>query len=182
MKKTLVSIKEVARLGLCVSTLLAYAGNSYGDEERVSAEPFEMSVMEETVGAREILAGEFTAGIERIRMAYVLGGKYDKDTNMCVALTMSQDYDAAENYCMAAKKRSAIPPRDGLAYMPRNDRKAMALSNLGVLYALRGDVAAARSCFESAIEIGHKPGETAGKNLKALDLRVQQPKAGLIIS
>lgn len=165
----------VASAGFCIAGVMGIATGSYGGETKVSAEKYEMQIFEGGVDAEKIVAGHFTAAIEQIQLNELGKSKYERSTNLCVALTLQRDFPAAETECYKAKRYS-MRSYATLLSMPytrlsNREKQAIALNNLGVLKALQGDARDARELFESAKKRSRQLESISQRNLVALAQR-----------
>ncbi|MEL7298549.1 MAG: tetratricopeptide repeat protein [Pseudomonadota bacterium] len=117
-----------------------------------------MSAVEDSAAGKQIMAGEYEAAADDIRNDG--RQRYDafaKATNLCVSLTLSDELDAAEAHCESAVQQSRnLKHLYKLGVDGRASPKlsyAIALSNLGVLRVMTGDLDTAESHFEKAASI-----------------------------
>jgi hypothetical protein len=162
------------RAAIIFGGILTVTGNAYSDDVKVPVKKYELQVFEDALGGREIIAGNFAAGIETLQGNGSLDTTYAKKTNMCVALTLSEEFEAALPACEGAR-RCSIRSLDSFLFLSlgirRKEAHGIAANNLGVLYALQGDAAAALKHFESAGNLGGPVSEVAQRNLTALGQR-----------
>lgn len=140
-------------LALCIAASGAIASNS-----KPSAGKFVMSAVEDSAAGQQILAGQYKDAAEKINKGSNAGlDKYAKATNLCVSLTLSEQFKEAEAPCKSAVRQSRRSSHiytlssEGLA--DARVQRAIALSNFGVLKVLTGDLDAAQSYFEKAANI-----------------------------
>lgn len=111
---------------------------------QASAEPFEIQVHEtEVSGTRALLAGDYHDAIESLEKARSRGiGAMSKKvavlSNLCLAYTMVEEFEAASDSCKLAIETGW---NTGLTY-----------NNRGVLNAAQGNYAAAIGDFRQAAE------------------------------
>ena len=178
MNKNLGNTFGAAKVGACLAGMLVFASNSYGSNEAVVAAQFEVHIMENTTGGREILAGDYSAAIEKILFSPSLDSKYVKDANLCAVYTVQKEFNRAEAHCMAAldasKSRNFGTGMQGISWERGANRVkwAMALNNLGVLHALKGNNGEARDYFQSASKKSHRLRATSDRNIHALEGRM----------
>ena len=167
----------MASAGMCVAGAMGITAGSYADNAQVSAEKYEMQVFLDSMGGREIVSGDFSAAIATLRGTPSLGSKYAKNTNLCVALTLTRDFANAEQHCHSAMSFSvrshARPPSIGSRSLGKKDKVVLALNNLGVFYALSGNTLQARAYFDAAERKGGSHSATSLRNMRALDQRVE---------
>ena len=127
-------------------------------EERDEA--YTMTVIVDAAYGSKVAAGKYERAIESITTAKRSRDAYSKQTNLCVAYTKTGALDKATAACEAAlaemldgrKSRSnhfapALAEKQDRVYL------AVALSNLGVLQAAKGNTDQARDKFMEAVEL-----------------------------
>jgi Flp pilus assembly protein TadD len=176
MNNTLGKASGKCRLGLCFAAMLGFAGSGYAAGDAVEAGKFELTIVQETVGGNDIVAGEFSAAVEKINTALSLDSKYAKSTNLCAAYTAQGEFAGAQPHCKAALSFSRSS-RYGLlgmsrSYTSKRSMQAMALNNLGVWHALQGDADQARAYFKNAASRSKDLVATSSRNIDVLKLRV----------
>jgi tetratricopeptide (TPR) repeat protein len=158
--KTPEKFNRFARLSrsLTLAASLVVAAAPLAAEER--DEPYTMTVIVDAAYGSKVAAGKYERAIESITTAKRSRDAYSKQTNLCVAYTKTGALDKATAACEAAlavmldgrKSRSNyISP----AHAEQLDRLylALALSNLGVLQAAKGNTDMARETFLEAVEL-----------------------------
>jgi hypothetical protein len=171
MKTKLRSAIEGNKVGLFFAAALGFSGVSHGSSQGVAVERFELKVVENTVGANEIIAGEFADALQQLRYKVSYDSEFFKRTNLCAAYVATGELVVAKPHCRAALRTSR---HEGLNYRPSKTtrvRQAVALNNLGVLYALAGEHQESQQFFESA---GGKSSEmkvTSARNINILEQR-----------
>jgi hypothetical protein len=163
-----------------MSLLLAlafYSGQPAVADEVPAA--FEMSVVKGQAHGSDVIAGAYDAAIDDITSDERLRkNSFAVANNLCVAYTMTMEFEKAEQACdaaLSARSRvhgsaqwyTTIPMRNKLR------DKAVALSNRGVLRAVSGDAKGAREDFTQSLDIAVLT-TAAGDNLARLDAKVQQ--------
>lgn len=176
MKKKFRGLSRGGRLGLCFSAMLGVAGGVNAAEEAMTAEKFELVIVETSLGGNEIAAGEYAAAVEKISTALSLDSKYAKSTNLCAAYTAQGEFASAEASCLAALRLSRSSDY-GLIRMPRmrvarKDRQAMSLNNLGVWHALQGNADQAQRYFQRAGSKSREVSATTNRNIDVLGSRM----------
>lgn len=176
MTSKLMKARGAAKMGFLFSGILGFVNSSYGLEEVVAVEKFELKIIEMTSGADEILAGNITGAIESILTTGSRHSRYDRNTNLCVAYTVQGEYSSAEQHCKLAVRHSrsfgsGIQSNSG-SYMAKREKSALALNNIGVLRALQGNTGDAREYFESATR-SKRMSSAANRNINALEQREQ---------
>ena len=126
-------------------------------ETRTSA--FEMMVISDSSHGKTVLSGSYDTAIHKLSTAKK--ADFAKYTNLCVAYTKSKNLDRAAEACqlavsLAEEKALREVGKRGLSYLEhRNTQRnyAMALSNRGVLSAVKGDLDQAERDFNAAMEL-----------------------------
>ena len=130
--------------GLLLAAVFAsvpgFADDSTGERAR-----YKLGYIDDTLGSAMISAGDFNAAREQIAGGLVLHEPYERHTNLCVTLISLQSYEEAAVSCRAAVRYSK-PRHHGVQVQVlglserrvHKKRRALALSNLGVLQALQG--------------------------------------------
>jgi len=152
--------------------LLGVSSPSLGAGEALVIDKYELIIYQDSPGESEIIAGKLDRAIETIRTTNTLDSAYDTHTNLCVAYTVQKQFDLAHRYCKAAVRESNSGSSSiQLGYrVPSADkeRRAAALSNLGVMHALQGNGSTALRYFEAAARKSSRLAETADRNMDAL--------------
>ncbi len=153
---------------LCGLSIALACAPAWSDSDKVK---YTMAVMSETAYGNKIMAGNYAQAIEKINQK---AGRYDafsKGTNLCVAYTKSGELELAEEACEAAvvaageaKQKRAGGVLAGAVSFDRDRNLAIALSNRGVLRAVKGQDEQAREDFDAAL---------------ALNARLSAPKVNL---
>lgn len=151
--------KTVALFGACViaGNVLAVDAQADDSAQALTAAGYQMAAVSNRARGSVVLGGNYDQAIDD------LGGQsrrhFASSTNLCVAYTMTGDLEKADAECGAALKLSerASVRRD----------IAVALSNLGVIKAVRGDVIGAQQDFSKALSI-HGELRQASDNLQRL--------------
>jgi tetratricopeptide (TPR) repeat protein len=154
-----IEFKTVALFGACVfaGNVLALAAQADESAQGLSAAGYQMAAVSNRARGSSVLGGDYDQAIDD------LGGQsrrhFASSTNLCVAYTMTGDLEKADVECGAALKLSekASVRRD----------IAVALSNLGVIKAVRGDISGAQQDFNEALKI-HGELRQASDNLQHL--------------
>ena len=170
MIKTLGYKGIVARAGMCVAVAMGIAANGYSDNAQVSAEKYEMNVLQDATGGKDIVIGNLQGAIETLRGTLTRDSKYAKSTNLCVALTLTKNYSDAEQHCQSARSYGGHSTGLGIT---RKDKVVLALNNLGVFYALSGNTQDAQEYFKVADSKGGRYSEISRRNIRALEQRFE---------
>ncbi|MEH6592445.1 MAG: tetratricopeptide repeat protein [Halioglobus sp.] len=172
MKNITSSASAAVKVGLCFSGILGFVNSSYGLEEAVTVEKFELKIVETSFGGDEIMAGDLAEAIEKILTTVSLDSRYEKNTNLCVAYTASGEFSSAEEHCKLALKFSRSVnsgiKNPGL-YLATKEKHALALNNLGVMRALQGNTGDALEYFESASVKSKRLSLTTTRNISVLE-------------
>jgi tetratricopeptide (TPR) repeat protein len=152
---------------LCAAT--AHAGGSAGK--------LTLSVYEDTAGASNVLAGRYEAAVKQLSN---VGANYQSQyasTNLCVALIMTKQVDAATSACDDAIKRakSAMPRSVSFATQDEKGLLALAYSNRAVLYYLQKQPQKASEAVAQARTIAPKADFVAA-NLRVMNSKSDNPE------
>lgn len=142
---------------LALAAYLVAAGPLAAEE----ADPaYTMTVIVDAAHGSKVAAGKYERAIEKIIAGKSSRNAYSKQTNLCVAYTKTGALEKATAACEAALAimlDGAKPRSNVLTATPseKHDRVylALALSNLGVLHAAKGNTDIARSTFREAVEL-----------------------------
>jgi Flp pilus assembly protein TadD len=144
--------RETMRIGTLLSSVTLAALASVVSTSAVSAEHrYEMTFYDARPGGAEIVSGDYDAAIAAARRGQALDAdsRLVAATNLCVAYTVQRAFAEAEKSCGYAVNLAITADR-----RPRLRRGesagAKALSNRGVLRALRGDAERAFADFRRA--------------------------------
>lgn len=151
-KQVAAPAKALCMLSLALACAPAWSG---------SKEPkYTMTLFADEAQGTRILDGNYEQAIRKISAKTSDKSRFQIETNLCVAYTKSGDLDAAEAACEAAvvaaedhrvsKRHSQF---DTARYAAHKRSMAIALSNRGVLRAVRGDLDSARQDFDAAIDL-----------------------------
>ncbi|MDJ0699386.1 MAG: hypothetical protein QNJ07_05975 [Woeseiaceae bacterium] len=132
--------------------VLAFAGlvvmsGSASAEDNKSA--YSMAVIIDAAEGRDVRKGKYEQAIAKLTEAKRnrTDDEFARSTNLCVAYTKTGELEKAEIACDQAVMLYADNRFEPERY------RALALSNRGVLRAVKGDVELARADFEAATEI-----------------------------
>ena len=151
--------KLTALLGACAITGALNAASTHAGETTATpaAAGYQMAAVIDRARGNIVLAGDYDRAIAK------LGGRpradFESSTNLCVAYTMTGAMEQADAACAAALASSQETE-------VRRDI-AVALSNLGVVKAVKGDLSGARRDFSRALEL-ESDLRQASKNLQRL--------------
>jgi tetratricopeptide (TPR) repeat protein len=149
------STRKAGRWNTGIATLLiAMAGQSMAE----SVPPaYNMAVIQDDAFGMTVMEGDYKTGISKIS---AFSGKRAKSfaakNNLCVAYTMTKDFDNAATACEAAltisEKYGKYSDTPINPYNSSRDQ-AVAYSNRGVLRAMTGDYTGAKQDFEYATQL-----------------------------
>ena len=163
----------------CVAGLLLGTGfasvSGFAEDSGSDLARFKLSYVEDTLGSSMISEGNFSAAQERLTAGLALHEPYERHTNLCVTLISLQNYQQAGVSCRAAVRYSKPrhqPPVPGVSERrAHKNRRALALSNLGVLYALQGQYERARESLQKSTARYLENTEVGQYNLSVLGKR-----------
>ena len=145
---------SIAALPGTLLTISLLAASPVGAHDRQDV--FEMTVIRDAAFGSKVVSGKHDEAIERINALKVREPeRFFVNTNLCVAYTMTREFDAAATACDDALADLADPSATLPASRERIVRRyrAMALSNRGVLRAVTGDDRSARQDFNAAVAL-----------------------------
>ena len=152
--------KHIDRIGstarvVCALSLVAACAPAWSDTGKSG---YEMAFFSDSDQGPKIENGKYEQAIQKINTKTASGVALHAKTNLCVAYTKSGDIEAAEIACeeavVAAKSFRKVRRSRHAAETPAQMRArylAIALSNRGVLKAVKGDLDAARADFDAAL-------------------------------
>ena len=149
-KPTKHRIGAIGKFGAAIALMTIGASVAQAHEEQTN---FEMTVIQDAAFGSKIVSGRLADAIERIEARDARPGqKFFAKNNLCVAYTMSGELEKAMAECNAAIElvQSRMKYLDDIDSAIYARYTAMALSNRGVLQAMRGETDLARSDFEDA--------------------------------
>ena len=163
---------------LALAAYLVAAGPLAAEE----ADPaYTMTVIVDAAHGSKVAAGKYERAIEKITAGKSSRNAYSKQTNLCVAYTKTGALEKATAACEAALAimlDGAKPRSNVLTATPseKHDRVylALALSNLGVLHAAKGNTDIARSTFREAVDLAVDAEDAAGPFCRAWETRALQ--------
>lgn len=120
---------------------------------------YSMVVLEHAPEARNLMSGDYATTMEGIRNLEAVAYKsFDIHNNLCVGYTVTKAFDKAQAACDLAVELHADTARPYHGFMAtgmalsKSNRKAVALTNRGVLKAVTGDTPGAAEDFTLAAE------------------------------
>lgn len=129
---------------LALAAALVVAGPLAAEE---SDPVYTMTVIVDAAHGSKVAAGKYDRAIEKIIAGKSNRDAYSKQTNLCVAYTKTGALEEATAACEAALATLHDGRKASRVY------RALALSNLGVLHAAKGDTDIARRAFREAVEL-----------------------------
>lgn len=140
---------------VCALSLAVACTPAWSDSGKLN---YEMAFFQDSAQGSRILNGKYDQAIKTINTKVNAGHALHVNTNLCVAYTKSGNIEAAEVACeeaVTAAKTFRKVRRSELSYeTPAQARArylAVALSNRGVLNAVKGNLEAARADFDAAL-------------------------------
>lgn len=137
---------------------------SNGQSSGQSNDPrYTMTVIRDVAQGASVVKGDYEKAIARITSRRVTLNPFAEFTNLCVAYAKSGQIDEADAACDSAlaiirdpdwERRSGV--QSGYSEQTRRKYLALALSNRGVLHAIRGDESAAEKSFDEAIKLDQR--------------------------
>ncbi len=153
-QKNIAALISVCAFTAAITTVPANAGETAITQ---SASGYQMAAVIDRARGGAVMAGDYSEAIAKLGDSSRMG--FESSTNLCVAYTMTGELDNANRACTAAL---ALSERSNI----RRDI-AVALSNLGVVKAVKGDLSGARRDFTRALELKSDLRQ-AGENLERL--------------
>ena len=121
---------------------------------------YTMTVIVDEAHGQKVAAGKYDRAIAKLTAKKITSDAYSDHTNLCVAYTKTGEIEKATVACEAAVAAMRKKPiMRSSSFMPTHQVAtnrmylALALSNLGVLDAVKGESEAAREKFEEAIAL-----------------------------
>lgn len=121
---------------------------------------YTMTVIRDAAQGASVARGDYQKAIAKITNRHVTPDPFAESTNLCVAYAKTGEIDKATAACDTAiaivreanwQHRSGVLTGQGEKAQRRY--LAMALSNRGVLYAIRGDESSAERNFDEALKL-----------------------------
>lgn len=144
-------MQRTALLAACLtSSLPTFAGV---EAKNAAAVPgYQMAAITDQAYGDHVLAGDYGTAIARLSGR---SRRFEARTNLCVAYALSGELEAADRACADALAISERRARDGQASQQRAEHRdlAIALSNHGVVRAMRGDLLGALANFARAVDV-----------------------------
>lgn len=126
---------------------------------------YQFSVFYQQVGSRALIDGDYETAEQQARKKLDSSRKsirYDATNTLCISLAARGKFDSADRYCqqaleLAASRFGELGRSDRLRRWhsamrsnPTGQRMAQALNNIGVFWALKGNVERAKGHFEES--------------------------------
>jgi len=128
---------------------------------------YSMVILAHAPEARNLMSGDYAMTMEGIQNLEAVAYKsFDMYNNLCVGYTITKSFDKAQVACDLALELHADTSRPYYSLMAtgmalnKSNRKAVALTNRGVLKAVTGDVTGAAEDFTLATESSDKVRES----------------------
>lgn len=152
-------MKNFLSLVIMTAVLLPIPDSALADDAAVP--PFSMTVLVDQAHGRKIVNGSFARAISKLANNAKTPTKHESLTNLCVAYAKAKQIDEAFQSCDAAIDllQEKLQRYDGRRASEEDYRLSLAsdlsiaLSNRGVLYAVKGDLGRARENFKAAISL-----------------------------
>lgn len=161
---------------ICVLSLALASAPAWSGPEQVR---YEMSVFSDAAYGTKILAGKYKQAIGKISSKTSSRYELQRKTNLCVAYTKSGAIELAESACEAAVVAARVIKAQKSSAMMRDASRetrdryvAIALSNRGVVNAVKGDLEMARKDFDAALELSSEL-SSVHANLERLEVARQ---------
>ncbi len=165
---------KLLKFVVLASSLSALAGLAQAADD--GDKPFAMTVYQDSPYGSSILKGKFDRAIRKLSANPKTTSTPKNATNLCVAYAKSRKLEKAIAACDVAvaelsSKKTAMakhPHRHGELWAAVQSDLSIALSNQGVLFAVKGEHDRARKSFLNAIELEYDRSQ-AQQNLERLD-------------
>ena len=122
-----------------------------------AGEAYSLVVYNDSDQGKRLIRGEYEAVLDGIGKTPF--SRFERSNNLCGSRVLAKDFQLAEEACDAAVAATA-----------NQYGRAMALSNRGVLHALKGERQLARADFEMAIDLSDDIA-AAASNLERLEAK-----------
>jgi Flp pilus assembly protein TadD len=153
--------KKLIAIVVFASSLSALAGTVRAEDTDANIQPFAMTVLADRAYGDAILRGRFDRAIDKLTATSKKASKPENASNLCVAYAKNKELDKALDACgvavaaltsqKVAMDKHAIRYGD-LSVSVQTDL-SIALSNQGVLFAVKGEHDRARKIFLTAIQL-----------------------------
>jgi tetratricopeptide (TPR) repeat protein len=134
----------------CLAAALPTA--SIAAEQHSAVSGYQMAAIVDRAYGKSIMAGDYARAIERLSDR---NKRFETSTNLCVAYTLNGELDLAASACenaLTISERNADAARTAYGKSERHEL-AVALSNIGVVNAMRGNLRGALTHFARAVEL-----------------------------
>ena len=167
---------KLSGLVVLAASLTAFNSAAQAEDTESTLKPYAMTVHEDRAFGHSILKGDFDQAIRKLSANPKLSVIPANASNLCVAYAKAKDLDNAIAACDAAvaeltSKKIAIdkhPNRFGESRVSVQTDLSIALSNRGVLFAVKGEHEKARKNFLAALQLEYDRSR-AEDNLARLD-------------
>ena len=170
---------KLAKPVVSIATVLALALASTTGLADTNGPKYTMTVFEDIRQGAKIIDGEYEQAIEKITANPSKKDAIRVETNLCVAYAKAGEVELAEKSCDAAitaiegKKRFT---QYAIGMETNRDARrrylAIALSNRGVVKAVKGDLESARKDFDEALQLDSRLA-AAKTNLERISIAVE---------
>lgn len=163
-------------LFLLASVSTSASASASASNETAIVTPFTMTVMIDEAHGRKVESGKYDVAVDQITSGGLRSPeRFAEQNNLCVAYAKLGDLEKAIAACDAAVVKAKERQRLGAMHYARTAEDdwyrrnlAIALSNRGVLLAVRGDADLAKVDFLAAIELETPQSDTVSGNLVRL--------------
>lgn len=166
-----------ARIGMGAAGLLLAVSTHLANAD--TQQPYVMTVIADKAEGRKVIAGDYAEAIAEITAPEARQrNSFAVSNNLCVAYTKANDLSSAGQACADALRASRTVANAWYESDRKRGDRALALSNRGVIRAIRGDLDGARSDFERAVRLNDSL-TAAADNLARLERQKTQTVSSL---
>ncbi len=152
-------MKNFLSLIVTTAVLLPFSASALADSAQVP--PYAMTVLIDQAHGKKIVNGSFERAISKLASNAKTPSRHQSLSNLCVAYAKTREFDKALRSCDAAivLLQTRIAQGEGRRSRKEENRRVLesdlsiALSNRGVIFAVRGDLDRAREYFQAAIDL-----------------------------
>lgn len=163
-------MKSRRRSAALAALLFAGTISANADAHQPEVQPYAMAVISNAAYGAKVESGRYEQAIDRItRNGSRMPDRFSEQVNLCVAYTKTRNIAKAGAACDAAIAKATELPDSR-----QNDADlALALSNRGVLMAVKGEHELAKRDFRGAIDLRTKLTSIATNNLERLGSKAE---------